>query len=225
MKAMILAAGEGRRMRPLTDDTPKPLLRVHGVPLIEHHILRLRLAGVVDIVINLAYLGDQISDALGDGTRLGVRIQYSREPQPLETAGALVHAAPLLGERPFLLINGDVWTDYPFEALAGRSLAGLGHLLMVPNPSFKARGDYSLDEQGRVTCVDGSGVTFAGVSLLSPNLIRRFPSPAERAPLRPVFDWAVGQQALTGEVYTGVWCDVGTPERLAELNRSPQLGS
>lgn len=215
---MILAAGEGRRMLPLTAATPKPLLQVWGVPLIEHHIIRLRRAGITNIIINLAYLGDQIESALGDGARLGVHISYSYEPEPLETAGALLHALDVLGSEPFLLINGDVWTDYRFEQLAQHSLAGLGHLVFVPNPAFRAQGDYSLSPDGAVASTAGDGLTFAGISLLDPSLIRRYPSPARHLPLRPVFDWAVAQQALTGEIFRGEWSDVGTPERLAALN-------
>lgn len=219
MKAMILAAGEGRRMRPLTATVPKPLLRVRGKPLIEHHIARLQRAGVTEVIINLAYLGSQISDALGDGARLGVNIHYSREPQPLETAGALKHAESLIGDEPFLLINGDVWTDFPFDRLIDHPLVGLGHLVFVPNPEFKSRGDYSLDENGRIISAVGTGVTFAGLSLLSPALIQRYPCAVSRSPLKPVLDWAISQNALTGELFGGTWCDVGTPERLAELNR------
>lgn len=217
MKAMILAAGEGRRMLPLTLDTPKPLLKVHGKPLIEHHIARLCDAGVTEVIINLAYLGGQIRDALGDGAGLGVNIRYSIEPEPLETAGALFHAADALGDQPFLLINGDVWTDFPFERLLHHSLTGLGHLVFVPNPKFKSVGDFSLNPKGRVISADGAGVTFAGISLLSPELIRKYPSVSTRLPLRPVLEWALTQDGLTGELFTGVWSDVGTPERLAEL--------
>lgn len=219
MKAMILAAGEGRRMHPLTLVTPKPLLKVQGRSLIEHHIARLSHAGVTDIVVNLAYLGQQIRDALGSGERLGVNIQYSHEPKPLETAGALLHARDVLGDEPFLLINGDVWTDYPFERLLSRRLSGLGHLIFVANPTFKSAGDYSLTDEGRVTARCGAGITFAGISLLSPALVDRYPAPSTFLPLLPVLDWAVSEGALTGELFAGAWSDVGTPERLAELNR------
>jgi MurNAc alpha-1-phosphate uridylyltransferase len=219
MKAMILAAGEGRRMLPLTLNTPKPLLLVRGKPLIEHHLLRLRQAGVTEVIINLAYLGEQISAALGKGERFGLNIQYSQEPAPLETAGGLLHAAHLLGDQPFLLVNGDVWTDYPFARLITHALKGLGHLVMVDNPSFKPAGDFSLTADGALTPLADSGFTFAGLSLLHPDLLRRYPQPAERLPLAPVLAWAISQQALTGETYGGVWADVGTPERLHELNR------
>lgn len=220
MKAMILAAGEGRRMRPLTLETPKPLLQIRGVSLIEHHIHRLANAGVRELIVNVAYLGEKIQSALGDGAGLGVRIQYSVEPVPLETAGALHHALDLLGEKPFLLVNGDVWTDYPFATLAERHLSGDGHLVLVPNPSHKTGGDFSLSAEGAVTMLNGSvGFTFSGISLLSPRLIRDYPQVRSQFPLREVFDWAIRRSALTGELFTGSWCDVGTPERLAELNR------
>jgi len=218
MKAMILAAGEGRRMRPLTLETPKPLLQVRGVSLIEHHILRLANAGVRDLVINIAYLGDKIRAALGDGARFGVSIQYSLEPEPLETAGALRHALPLLGDEPFLLVNGDVWTDYPFAQLTQRCPSGGGHLVLVPNPPHKTAGDFSLDKDGLVQKLGESGYTFSGISLLSPRLIRDYPQARRQFPLREVFEWAIQRSALTGELFPGTWCDVGTPERLAELN-------
>ena len=218
MKAMILAAGEGRRMRPLTLETPKPLLQVRGVSLIEHHIRRLKGVGIRDVVINVAYLGEKIRTALGDGAHLGVSIQYSIEPEPLETAGALLHALPLLGDKPFLLINGDVWTDYPCAKLSEQPPLGHGHLVLVPNPPHKAGGDFSLDPEGGVQILGESGFTFSGISLLSPQLIRDYPHPRRQFPLREVFEWAIQHSALTGELFTGTWCDVGTPERLADLN-------
>jgi MurNAc alpha-1-phosphate uridylyltransferase len=212
VKAMILAAGEGRRMRPLTLSTPKPLLQVRGVSLIEHHIRRLAEAGVRELVINVAYLGEQICAALGDGRALGVHIQYSVEPEPLETAGALHHALPLLGDAPFLLVNGDVWTDYSFANLRNHSLRGLGHLVLVPNPEHKLTGDFSLDDAGNLGELDGTtSFTFSGISLLS--------QARSQFPLREVFSWAIQNQQLSGELFSGTWCDVGTPERLAELNR------
>lgn len=220
MKAMILAAGEGRRMRPLTLATPKPLLQVRGTSLIEHHIHRLAAAGIRELVVNVAYLGEKIREALGDGARLGVSIQYSVEPEPLETAGALHHALPVLGDEPFLLVNGDVWTDYPFARLAEKPLIGDGHLVLVPNPPHKTGSDFSLSADGALRMAEGGdGHTFSGISLLSPRLIRHYPRARRQFPLREVFDWAIQRSALTGELFTGTWCDVGTPERLAELNR------
>jgi MurNAc alpha-1-phosphate uridylyltransferase len=218
MKAMILAAGEGRRMQPLTLNTPKPLLKVRGRALIEHHLDRLAAAGIGEVIINVAYLGQQIRDTLGDGGRWGVSIRYSEEPEPLETAGALYHAKVPLGNEPFLLINGDVWTDYPFEQLMHHSLTGLGRLVMVANPEFKAHGDFSLDAQGYVLPLVDPGWTFSGISILSPELIHSYPHPATRLALLPVFLWAIKNRMLTGEVYSGAWSDVGTPERLESLN-------
>jgi MurNAc alpha-1-phosphate uridylyltransferase len=222
MKAMILAAGEGRRMRPLTLDTPKPLLQVKGTSLMVHHIQRLKQVGVSEFVINVAYLGEKIRGALGDGADLGVRIEYSVEPEPLETAGALLHALPLLGDAPFVLVNGDVWTDYPFADLLRRPLRHLGHLVLVPDPAHKATGDFSLGSDGLLRELDGqTSFTFSGISLLSPQLIATYPQRRVRFPLREIFTWAIENRQLTAEVYKGVWCDVGTPERLSELNKQP----
>jgi MurNAc alpha-1-phosphate uridylyltransferase len=207
-------------MRPLTLETPKPLLQVHGISLIEHHIRRLAEAGICDLIVNIAYLGEKIRTALGDGSSLGVRIQYSVEPEPLETAGALHHALPLLGDAPFLLVNGDVWTDYPFARLRDYSLNGDGHLVLVPNPSHKTAGDFALSTDGAVRMLaTGGGLTFSGISLLSPRLVRDYPRVRRQFPLREVFEWAIQRSALTGEQFSGAWCDVGTPARLAELNR------
>jgi len=220
MKAMILAAGEGRRMRPLTLETPKPLLPVKGTSLIGHHIQRLKNAGVQEVVINIAYLGEKIRAALGSGEDYGVRIQYSVEPEPLETAGALLHALPLLGDAPFILVNGDVWTDYPFTHLLQKPLNHLGHLVLVPNPAHKLLGDFSLGENERLQELDGeTSFTFSGISLLSPQLIATYPQQRAKFPLREIFGWAIQNQQLTAELFAGTWCDVGTPERLMELNR------
>lgn len=219
MKAMILAAGEGRRMHPLTLTTPKPLLPVKRKPLIVHHILRLKQAGITDIIINVAYLGEKIKAALGDGKQFDVTITYSSEPQPLETAGALLFASHLLGDAPFLLVNGDVWTDYPLQQLARRETpVGGGHLILVPNPEFKTTGDFLPNAAGRITAV-GTGYTFAGLSKLSPDLIKKYPQPKQTLALREVFTWAVGAGALTAELYNGLWVDVGTPQRLALVNQ------
>lgn len=219
MKAMILAAGEGRRMRPLTLATPKPLLEIKGTSLIAHHILRLKSVGVCEVVINIAYLGEKIRAALGDGGAFGVRIRYSAEPEPLETAGALLHALPLLGAEPFILVNGDVWTDYPFADLLRRPLPNLGHLVLVPNPPHKLLGDFSLGADGLLQELDGeSSFTFSGISLLSPQLIATYPQQRAKFPLREILGWAIQNRQLTAETFAGIWCDVGTPERLAELN-------
>ena len=225
---MILAAGLGRRMRPLTDHTPKPLLPVAGKPLLVYHIEKLRALGVTELVINIAYLGEKIRAALGDGSELGVSITYSVEVEPLETAGAINQALPLLGSEPFLLINGDVWSDYPIAPLLSLNLAGtqLGHLVMVNNPDYRAAGDFAVSESA--TAASGlllprddkqAGYTFSGISLIRPELVSQYPELRERFALREVFDWAMGQQRLTAEVYTGEWWDVGTPERLHALDQ------
>ncbi len=221
MKAMVLAAGLGKRMRPLTDTLPKPLLPVAGKPLLLYHIERLRDLGVQEFVINIAYLGEKIEQYLGDGAGLGVRIQYSREDEPLETGGALLQALPLLGEAPFLLVNGDVWTDYPFERLLDKPLAGdqLGHLVLVPNPSHNQHGDFVLHDSCLMhnTSLD-QGFTFSGISLLRPELVGGYSERRQVFPLREAFAEAIAQNQLSGEVYAGEWWDIGTPERLQALD-------
>ncbi len=223
MKAMILAAGLGKRMRPLTDTLPKPLLKVAGKPLIEYHIDRLRDAGVREIIINLAYRGDQIRDYLGSGDVLGVSIQYSEEGSPLETAGAILQALPLLGDSPFVLVNGDVWTDFDFTQLLGKPLneGCLGHLVMVPNPNHNSGGDFACDEQGNLQLVLGAseGLTYSGISLLDPALVRDYPQVRQCFPLAECFRHAIGLQQLQGEIFKGQWWDIGTPERLLQLDQ------
>lgn len=223
MKAMILAAGLGNRMRPLTDHTPKPLLCANGKPLIEYHLENLQRAGIKEVIINLAYLGEKIRTHLGNGERWNLSIQYSPEPEPLETGGAILRAQDLLGENTFLLINGDVWCDLelnhfvstPFET--GQQ----GHLLLVPNPAFHPQGDFALDNSGLLLedpqKIHHHRFTFAGISLLKPELITNYTNKREKFPLVEVFRHAIAQQQLTGQVYKGHWSDVGTPERLQEL--------
>lgn len=227
MKAMILAAGLGKRMRPLTDNLPKPLLPAAGRPLIEYQIDRLREAGFTDIIINVSYLGHKVREALGDGAKLGVSIVYSEESQPLETAGAISQALQLPqgldAAEPFVLINGDVWCDFPLQGLQ-QALAedDLGHLLLVPNPEFKARGDFDVDKSGRMldASSDSSGYTFAGISVLRPQMISSYPKRREVFALKEVFDWALQQGRMSAQVYRGEWRDIGTPERLRELEQS-----
>lgn len=215
MRAMILAAGRGERMRPLTDRTPKPLLPVAGRPLIEHHIASLAAAGIREIVINVSWLGQQIVDTLGDGTRFGVKLQYSREePAPLETAGGIRRALPLLGEAPFVVVNGDVWTDYPLGRL--QPPAGLVHLVLVDNPPHHEQGDFVLAD-GRVGVGDGARLTFSGIGVYRPELFAGLPDGAY--PLAPLLRAAMAQGQVSGEHYRGRWMDVGTPARLAELER------
>lgn len=231
---MILAAGEGRRMRPLTDNTPKPLLVVGEQSLIEHHILRLRAAGIHDFVINVAYLGEQIVQFLGDGEKYGVRISYSIEQSPLETGGALHHALPLLtansdGDAPFLLINGDVWTDINFTQLMHTSLLSTydACLVLVENPAHNVSGDFQLQAAPDISSNrlimarddSASNYTFSGVSLMRPRLIGDYPKRRKIFPLKEVFDLGVKEQRLVGLHHDGEWMDIGTPERLFALRQ------
>jgi len=221
MKAMILAAGLGTRLRPLTETLPKPLLPLGGKPMICHHIERLVAAGVTQLVINVSWLGGLIEERLGDGAAFGARIRYSREPDgPLDTGGGMRRALPLLGEEPFLLVAGDVWSDYPLGRLAARRLPGgvLGHLVLVPNPAQHGHGDFSLDEAGRLgTALDGRRRTYSGMSLLSPAVIEGW---NERIfPLREPLRAAALRGQLSGECWDGDWEDVGTPTRYEQLNR------
>lgn len=215
---MLLAAGRGERMRPLTDSCPKPLLPVAGRPLVAWHLERLAAAGFTQIVINLSWLGEQIAAALGDGSAHGVHIQYSREPWPaLETGGGIAHALPLLGEAPFLLVNGDVFTDVDFRAISLRE-GDLAQLVLVPNPPHHPRGDFWLDAGGRITeAGEGAGrLTYSGIAVLHPALLEG--SGEGRFPLLPWLERARAAGRLGGQRHDGRWLDVGTPERLAALD-------
>lgn len=217
MKAMILAAGKGERMRPLTLHTPKPLVRAGGVPLIEYHLRALHGAGFHDVVINHAWLGQQIEDYLGDGKRLGVSIAYSPEGEPLETGGGIARALPLLGDQPFVVVNGDVWTDYDFSALRV-PLAGLAHLVLIDNPAHHPEGDFSLiDGQVRDTGDAGVRLTYSGIAILHPKLFAGCQAGAFK--LAPLLRAAMEQGQVTGEHFTGQWVDVGTHERLAQVEQ------
>lgn len=224
MKAMILAAGKGERMRPLTDTIPKPLLRVKNKTLIEHAIDRVKSADITDLVINVSYRGEQIEQHLGDGSSRGVHIVYSREPgEPLETGGGIAKALPLLargGEAAFLLVNSDVWCDVALSALRATLKPGkLAHLLLVPNPAHNSKGDFFLDTGSTVRMLgEGeSGLTYSGISVLHPQLFHRYAPAREKFPLREVLLPAMARGEITGECYRGAWVDVGTPERLASL--------
>ncbi len=226
MRALILAAGRGERMRPLTNELPKPLLEAGGQPLIDYHVQALARGGVREIVVNLSWHGDKIRSHLGDGSRYGVTFAFSEEgPEPLETGGGIHHALRLLGPGPFWVVNGDIACDFPFAA---RRLAPgtLAHLVLVPNPPHNPGGDFRLAE-GRVAegppAAPGA-LTFSGISVLDPQLFAG--SQAGRFPLAPLLRAAAGRRAVTGEEYPGRWTDVGTPERLqaldAELRARPQ---
>ena len=217
MKAMILAAGRGERMRPLTDETPKPLLQAGGKTLIEHQIARLRAAGLRDLVINHAHLGERIEQALGDGRRLGVSIQYSPEGQgqALETGGGIHRALPLLGTDPFLVVNGDIWSDIDYGRL--RIAAGdLAHLVLVDNPAHHPDGDFALDGD-RVRTDGPVRLTFAGVGIYRPELFADCRPGA--FPLAPLLTGAMAQDRCGGSHHKGQWIDIGTPERLQRLDR------
>lgn len=230
MRAMILAAGRGERMRPLTDHTPKPLLQVGGKPLIVWHIDRLVSAGITDLVINHAHLGLQIEKALGDGSQFGAQIRYSSEVNALETAGGIAFALSLLGDAPFAVVNGDVYCEYDFERLHQiaekmKQARDNAHLVLVDNPSHHPQGDFCLNG-GRVLPTDiqqpekrGSQLTFSGIGVYPPSLF----APIQRGskvPLAPLLREQIAFGKVSGEYYQGVWIDVGTPERLDQLDKS-----
>jgi MurNAc alpha-1-phosphate uridylyltransferase len=221
MKAMILAAGRGKRLRPLTDTTPKPMLPIAGKPLLEHHINRLAAAGITEIVINTCWLGEQIETYFHDsGHRFGVNISWSREGEALETGGGITHALPLLGDQPFLLINGDVWSDFPLAQLSQTKLPAEldAQLVLVDNPQHHPLGDFSLVEN-LVSYKEAQHFTFSGISLFRPALFSSYQagSPKLCFPLRDVLRPAILAGHVGGSVYTGSWCDVGTVERYQQL--------
>ncbi len=217
MKAMILAAGRGERMRPLTDAQPKPLLKVGGRALIEYHLLALRAIGIEEVVINHAWLGAMIEQALGDGARFGLRIAYSPEPAGgLETGGGIFQALPLLGTQPFIIVNGDIWTAYSFQSLP-KEPEGLAHLVLVDNPPHNPNGDFYL--QGAKLMDDtGTRLTFSGIGVYRPELFEG--CQPGRYPLAPLLRRYISQGRISGEHYSGRWFDIGTPERLKEINNS-----
>lgn len=226
MKAMILAAGRGERLKPLTDHTPKPLIRVAGKPIIQYTIEALVAAGLDDIVINLAYLGGEIEQALGDGSQFGALIQYSHEGETaLETAGGIIHALPMLGENPFLVVNGDIITDYAFSRLASMDVS-LAHLVMVPNPPHHPTGDFSV-QAGRVCANSGPRYTFSGIGVYRSQLFAGCGPGVRR--LAPLLTEAMKRDAVSGEIHNGLWMDMGTRERLQEaetrLSFAPSRGS
>ncbi len=224
---MILAAGRGERMRPLTDTLPKPLIEVGGKPLIVHHIERLAAAGIEEIVVNIAHLGHLLPETLGDGARWGVRLRYSDErgSGALESAGGIVKALPLLGDAPFLVVNGDVLCKYAFDptiVLGGAS----AHLILVPNPPHHRQGDFGLDAQGRALNGGTPRYTFAGIGYYSPRFFAGLP--ASKQALAPLLRAGMDEGRVRAELYTGLWCDVGTPQRLQQARAlwqaKPSLG-
>ncbi|MEN8205726.1 MAG: N-acetylmuramate alpha-1-phosphate uridylyltransferase MurU [Pseudomonadota bacterium] len=216
MKAMLLAAGRGERMRPLTDTTPKSLLRIGGQALIERHVHALARAGITALVINHDHLGEQIVKALDDGHAYGVDIAYSAETgRALETGGGIVNALPLLGDDPFLVVNSDIWTDFAFERLPTQP-EGLAHLVMVDNPDHHPEGDFSLSS-GQLSQSGPAMLTFSGIGVYRPGLFADCAAGA--FPLAPLLRRAMDAGQVSGEHYAGSWFDIGTPERLDAINR------
>jgi MurNAc alpha-1-phosphate uridylyltransferase len=216
MKAMILAAGEGKRMRPLTLQTPKPLLEVASKPLIVWHIERLVNAGIKDIVINIAHLGQQIPQRLGDGSFWNINLYYSDEISQggLETAGGIIKALPLLGDEPFWVINGDIWCDYEIDSSKKLRDGTLAHLLFVPNPPHNEHGDFDIDINGYA--LDNQAYTFSGIGLYSPKIFDGIE--VGKKPLAPILKNAMSKHKITAEIFYGRWYDIGTPQRLKEIN-------
>lgn len=228
MKALIFAAGFGERMRPLTERTPKPLLSVGGTPLIVWHLRKLAALGVDEVVINTSWLAGQFPHVLGDGGAFGLRLTYSFEgDSPLETGGGMLHALPLLGDAPFLLVNGDIWTDFDFARLSGAP-AGLAQLVLVDQPAYAARADFALDADGKVRAELPATLTYAGIGMYRPalladwqSIIGQLPEPAGTAPrfaLAPILRAQMAAGLIDGIHHAGRWTDVGTPQRLAELD-------
>lgn len=218
---MILAAGRGERMRPLTDTTPKPLLEIDGETLIDRHLRNLAAAGIRDVVINVSHLGARIEAYLGDGSAHGVSISYSREPgAPLETAGGIVRALPLLGSAPFIVVNADVWTDFPLTTLTTQR--GPAHLVLVPNPPHHRDGDFDLVGARVRRGPVGGAYTYAGIAVFAPALFAGLADGP--APLAPLLFAACARGAVTGEVHAGRWYDIGTPARLAQV-RAAVMGA
>lgn len=221
MKAMILAAGLGNRMRPLTLHTPKPLLEVGEKPLIVWHIEKLQKIGVTEIVINTAWLGEKLANALGDGSQFGVKILWSHEGEGLETAGGIINALPLLGDEPFILVNGDVWTTMDFASLLDVQLGEQqAHLVLVENPPQHLKGDFILSNGLAYTFEQeqlGEALTYSGIAVLHPRMFVGLEN--GKRPLAPLLKQAMQQHQVSGEKLQGIWVDVGTPERLEQLDQ------
>ena len=215
MKAMILAAGYGKRMLPLTEKLPKPLLNVQGRTLVEHHLHNLARAGFQDVVINLGHLGHMIEDAIGDGSRYGLRVQFSPEgPDPLETGGGMIKALPLLGVDPFIIVNADIFCDYDFSIIPPLDDQSDAHLVLVDTPSYKANGDFSLCD-GYVVDNAEPALTYSGIALYHPRILDG--AKVERFSIIPRLRQAITDGRVSGSYHTGMWSDVGTPDRLLEL--------
>lgn len=230
MNALIFAAGLGARMRPLTDHVPKPLLDVGGKPLIAWHLEKLADLGIRNVVINTSWLAEQLPHALGDGSRWGLHLHFSHEgPTPLETGGGMLNALHLLGDAPFIAVNGDIWTDFDFAGLP-REPAGLAHLVLVDNPDHHPQGDFQLERNGSLQSEGGSKLTFAGIGVYRPQLLSTWreiigdTDAARETPprfmLAPLLRAAMQAHQVSGERHAGHWTDVGTPERLSTLRQA-----
>ena len=217
MKAVVLAAGKGERLRPLTDTIPKPLIEVRGKSLIVHHLERLRDAGFTQLHVNTSWLAESIQTALGDGSRYGVHIHFSYEgPEPLETGGGLFRMLPALGREPFLVVNGDVFTDFPFETLKHKLKPDfLAHLVMVANPAHHPKGDFHLSPAGHLRPTGEPKLTYSGIGVYKAEFFQD--CRAGKFPLLPLLKQAMAAEALSGEQYLGMWNDIGTPAALAGL--------
>ena len=222
MKAMILAAGRGERLRPLTDMTPNALVQAGEKSLIQYHIENLASAGVKDVVINISWLGDKVESFIGNGSAFGINVQWSREHRPLETGGGIRRALPLLGSEPFLLVNADVWTDFPLKNLVEKLLPSEidAHLILVPNASHHMDGDFILTPESIVSTPNARNntYTYSGISILRPKIFNVHASTTEKFPLRDVLCESISSGRIEGEIYTGVWRDIGTLMRLHELD-------
>lgn len=223
MKAMLLAAGRGQRLKPITDNLPKPLIPVAGKPLITHHLKNLANAGITEIVINTAHLGEQIEQSLGNGHDFGVSIKYSKENPALETGGGIFNALPLLGPGPFIVINADIYTDFPLHTLTTCNFP-LAHIILVGNPEHNLKGDYELDAENYIvpemkqrTAENTDNFTFSGIGIYRPELFQHCTPGIFRLPT--VFKSAIEQRQITGEIYQGLWSDIGTIDRWEQLNR------
>ena len=212
---MILAAGRGERMRPLTDTLPKPLLKVGGKMLIEYHLEKLKAANITEVIINHAWLGNKIEQALGDGSRYGLSLRYSPEGEALETAGGIINALPLFNNENFIVINGDIFCDYDFAALPA-ALSGIAHLVLVNNPPQHSQGDFVLTQSGLIEAEGENKLTFSGIGVYHPDLFKDYPQGKQA--LAPILRDAMQKHQVSGESYTGIWHDIGTPDRLNELD-------
>ena len=221
MKAMILAAGYGNRLRPLTETTPKPLLKAAGKPLIEYHIERLAAAGVRQLVINTFWLGEQIQNHIGDGSRFDVQVQWVPEPELLDTGGAIYNALSLLGDDPLLVINGDIWTDYPLQTLVNRQWPNQidAHLVMVPNPIENPSGDFEITGQRHISYPRGGQTyTYSGIRMQRPETLAQHCPANRKFSIWDVLGNSISSGRVSGELFTGSWWDIGTVKRLDALN-------